>query len=66
MRCWRDFEKSGVTVALHGGGTRGNSRVAAEEFNDATLVAAFTQVVEDTVARSVGDPQKAGFGFAVP
>jgi hypothetical protein len=61
-------------VALDDGGRRWMSEGwfavgvivrGSEQFGDTALVAAFAPVVEDTAAGDVGDPEAAGFGFAV-
>ena len=54
-----------VAVALDDGGVRGSAWIAVEEVGNGALVTTFAPMIDDASARDVGDPEVAGFGFAV-
>ena len=54
-----------VAVALDDGGVRGSAWIAVEEVGNGALVTTFASMTDDASARDVGDPEVAGFGFAV-
>ena len=50
MRCWRDFERSGVTVTLHGGG---DFFCAVEQEQELGGIKAFAFGTEDAAEEGV-------------